>query len=96
MVPISKHDQLNIFAIQCFRNIADHDYIAARLAYRARLIGPFHWSALQTFEKYFKAILLFHRIKASDVKHSLAKALEYRKQLPFEIKLSPTSVMSRR
>jgi len=38
---------LNSFAIRSFRDVADFDYIAARMAYRARLIPQFHWSALQ-------------------------------------------------
>ncbi len=82
---------LNTFATRCFRNMADRDYITARMCYRAGLISQFHWAALQTFEKYYKAILLYNRVKAKDVFHSLSKAQKKAKQLPFEIKLSPIS-----
>jgi hypothetical protein len=40
------HILVNDFAIRSFRETADKDYIAARMAYRARLIQPFLWSAL--------------------------------------------------
>ncbi len=82
---------LNDFAIRSFRDIADQDYIAARMAYRAELFSQFHWSALQAIEKYLKGILLLNRVKATDIKHNLAKALEHAKKLPFDIKLSPSS-----
>lgn len=82
---------LNDFAIRCFRDVADQDYIAARLSYRARLIPQFHWSGLQAIEKYLKAILLFNRIKAKDVNHDLARALHYAKKLPFDLNLSTSS-----
>lgn len=41
---------INDFAIRSFRDTADKDYIAARMAYRARLIQPFLWSALHCLE----------------------------------------------
>jgi hypothetical protein len=82
---------LNDFAIRCFRDVADQDYISARMSYRAELIPQFHWSALQAVEKYLKTILLLNRIKAKDVKHDLDRALELAKHLPFKIRLSPSS-----
>ena len=82
---------VNSFATRCFRDVADQDYIAARMSYRAQLIPQFLWSALQAVEKYLKAILLFNRIKAKDVGHNLAKAREHCQELPFHIKLSPSS-----
>lgn len=51
---------LNTLATEVFRNQADHDYIAARSSYRLGLREQFLWSALQSLEKYFKAILLFN------------------------------------
>lgn len=83
---------LNDFAVRCFRDVADADYIAARLAYRAGLFAQFHWSALQAVEKYYKAILLFNRIKSNRVGHSLAVAQKLAKKLPFETSLSPVVV----
>ena len=53
------------FANRCFRNIADKDYIAARLCYRNGLVPQFHWQALQAIEKYLKAILLINRYPSS-------------------------------
>ncbi len=82
---------INDFAIRCFRDVADQDYIAARMAYRAGLFPQFHWSASQAVEKYLKGILLLNRVKATDINHDLAKALEHAKKLPFKIKLSPSS-----
>lgn len=89
MINIDAH--LNDFASRCFRDIADRDYISARMCYRAGLISQFHWSALQAFEKYFKAILLYNRIKAKNIGHDLGKAQAEAKKAPFEIRLSETS-----
>ena len=52
-----KDRELNLFAIRSFRDVADNDYIAARLAYRAHLPGQFLWSCEQAIEKYLKFIL---------------------------------------
>ncbi len=82
---------LNDFAIRCFRDVADHDYIVARMAYRANLLQQFHWSSLQAIEKYLKAILLLNRIKAKDVNHDIEKALLYANKLPFLLQLSESS-----
>lgn len=56
---------LNDFATRSFRETADKDYIAARMAFRARLIQPFLWSSLHCLEKYVKGICLFNRIEAN-------------------------------
>ena len=64
------------------------DYISARMSFRATLIEQFHWQALQALEKYFKAILLYNRIKARTIGHSLSKALTKAQQLPFELQLT--------
>jgi HEPN domain-containing protein len=83
---------LNDFATRSFRDVADHDYIAARLSYRHGLISQFHWQALQALEKYLKAILLYNRIKAKNINHDLAKALKHTDKLPFTLDVSPPSV----
>jgi HEPN domain-containing protein len=64
------------------------DYISARMSFRAGLVEQFHWQSLQALEKYFKAILLYNRIKAKKLGHSLSKALNKAKQLPFELELT--------
>jgi len=83
---------LNDFATRSFRDVADQDYIAARLSYRHGLIPQFHWQALQALEKYMKAILLYNRIKAKDINHDLTIALKHTKKLPFKFNLSPSTV----
>jgi hypothetical protein len=65
---------LNDFAVRCFRDIADADYIAARMAYRADLMMQYLWASQQAIEKYFKGILLLNRIPARKVKHDLEAA----------------------
>lgn len=91
----SEQDKLerfvNAFGTQSFRDQADRDYIAARLACRHELFPQFLWSSHQTIEKYLKAILLYNRIKANQVGHDLAQALSLTQSLPFEIKLSKRS-----
>lgn len=82
---------INDFATRCFRDVADQDYIAARMCYRAGLIPQFHWSALQAIEKYLKAILLYNRVKANNVWHDLESALRLTDKLPFTIVLSDCS-----
>ena len=82
---------LNDFATRSFREIADQDYIAARLSYRHGLYSQFHWQSLQAIEKYLKAILLYNRIKATDINHDLEKAIKHTKKLPFEIHRSKST-----
>ena len=79
---------LNDFATRSFRDVADQDYIAARLSYRHGLIPQFHWQELQALEKYLKAILLYNRIKAKDINHDLTKAIKHTEKLPFDLELS--------
>ena len=88
---MSTESLLNEFATRSFRDIADQDYISARLSYRNGLYSQFYWQALQAFEKYFKAIFLYNRIKARDIKHNLEKALKYAYELPFDMELSSSS-----
>lgn len=63
------------FAVRSFRDEGDADYIAARMACRARLVTPSLWASQQTIEKYLKCILLLNRIPAKHVKHDLAAAV---------------------
>ena len=60
-IPAPEHAKINHFAIRCFRDTGDADYLAARMAMRARLAIPFLWSAEQAIEKYLKCILLLNR-----------------------------------
>ena len=66
---------LNSFATECFRDIADADYISARANYKLGLIHQFQWCALQAIEKYLKAILLYNQKKSKGLSHNLEKSL---------------------
>lgn len=73
---IDQLDQLlNDFAIRCFGDVADGDYIAARMASRARMVVQYLWASQQAIEKYLKCILLLNRIPAAKAYHDLGKAL---------------------
>ena len=86
------HILVNDFAIRSFRETADKDYIAARMAYRARLIQPFLWSALHCLEKYVKGTLVLNRVKAHRG-HSVLPGIERMKQHgKFELDLSLDTV----
>ena len=80
--------RINDFAKRAFRDMADRDYIAARLAFRAGLMPQGLWAAQQAFEKYLKYILLVNRIPAKKVKHDIAAAFGLLDDLPFKIELS--------
>ncbi|MHB8653844.1 MAG: HEPN domain-containing protein [Terriglobia bacterium] len=66
---------VNDFAIRSFRDIADGDYIVARMACRSVLVTQYLWASQQAIEKYLKCILLLNRIPACEVKHDLGAAL---------------------
>jgi len=79
---------LNDFATRSFRDTADQDYIAARLAFRSRLIPQFLWSSLQAFEKYLKCVLVLNRIKVNKG-HDLGEILKkFDQAKPFELRLT--------
>lgn len=83
---------INSFAYRSFRDMADGDYIAARVAYRAQLVPQFLWLSQQAIEKYLKCILLLNRIPATRVGHNLGKALGLiDAQAPFTLSLSESS-----
>jgi hypothetical protein len=72
---------INDFGRRSFREIADQDYIIARLALRSRLIPQFIWASQQAIEKYLKAILLFHRNPCKRSNHDLMPLLEQSKSI---------------
>ncbi|RYH67212.1 MAG: HEPN domain-containing protein [Alcaligenaceae bacterium] len=79
--------RINDLGIRSFRDIADGDYITARMNYRAKLLPQFLWSSQQALEKYLKAILLFSRVSSKTVRHDNDRALEMVLELPLGIKL---------
>lgn len=87
------HILVNDFALRSFRETADKDYITARMAYRARLIQPFRWSALHCLEKYVKGILLLNRVDAKNLKHTVLPGIERMHQHgKFKLELSAETV----
>ena len=79
---------INDFATRSFREIADGDYIAARLSFRSLLMPQFLWQSLQAIEKYFKCILVLNRIKAPK-SHDLAQLLQaFERSRKFDVRLS--------
>lgn len=67
---------LNDIAKRSFRDVADDDYITARLCYINRLYPQYIWHSQQCIEKYLKAILLFNKQSAKKLGHNLQKAHE--------------------
>lgn len=87
-IPAPEHAKVNQFAIRCFRDTGDADYIAARLAMRAGLAQPFLWSAEQAVEKYLKCILMLNRRTTDGLSHKIGDALDrINSTLPFKIEL---------
>jgi len=73
--PPSEAAWINDFAIRCFRDTGDGDYIAARLALKAGLATQAIWSGLQAVEKYLKCMLLLRRVSSKGVGHNIAEGL---------------------
>jgi hypothetical protein len=71
-----KDRKLNTFAFRSFRDVADADYIAARMAYRAQLAVQLFWASQQAIEKYLKCALFIRRIRAKQLQHDLGAALQ--------------------
>ena len=69
----------NEFARRSFLEIADYDYIAARLLFKNHCYEQSMITAQQSIEKYLKAILLFQAVKPKDLKkynHNLEAILD--------------------
>lgn len=65
---------INRFVTTSFRDVADKDYIAARICYRYGLHHQFLWFGQQAVEKYLKAILLYNRVDTRSLGHALTRA----------------------
>jgi hypothetical protein len=68
--------KIDDFIDRSFRDVADADYLAARVCWRRELHRQFWWMALQAVEKYLKGILLFSRTPIHDLGHDLVGAFE--------------------
>ena len=92
LATITEQDRhLNSWAFRSFRDIADGDYIAARMAYRAQLPAQFLWASQQALEKYLKCILFIRRIPATRVRHDLKPALDLIEQNEIGLSLTERS-----
>ncbi|EMQ4444902.1 TPA: HEPN domain-containing protein [Citrobacter freundii] len=70
-------------ARRSFRDMADQDYLSARLCYKNKLTFQFLWMAQQAVEKYIKAILLFNKIPVTNLRHDLKKGLQKINQISY-------------
>jgi hypothetical protein len=92
LATITEQDRhLNSWAFRSFRDIADGDYLAARMAYRAQLPAQFLWASQQALEKYLKCILFIRRISATRVRHHLKPALDLIEQNEIGLSLTERS-----
>lgn len=82
--------RFNSFAIRCFRDTADGDYISARTAIRNKLYYPFLWSAAQAIEKYLKCILVLNEASSKNLGHNLGRCIRrVERETAITISLSP-------
>ena len=72
----------NAFIYRSFRDVADCDYIAARISHRFKLFDQFLWSALQAVEKYLKTIILIYDGDTRDLSHKLTQGLRCVERIP--------------
>lgn len=87
---MTQDEKIDRFIERSFRDVADADYIAARICWRRQLGHQFFWMALQAVEKYLKGILLFHRQPVHKLSHELEQGLMNVKKLPgIDLKLKP-------
>jgi len=64
------------FATRAFRDVADMDYIAARVLYRNDCFDQFLIFSQQCIEKYLKAMLLYNSVKFTKPTHNLEVLLK--------------------
>ena len=87
---MTQNEKIDRFIERSFRDVADADYIAARICWRRELGHQFFWMALQAVEKYLKGILLFHRKAVHKLSHDLAQGLlEIKKLSDIGLNLQP-------
>lgn len=58
---------------EMFVDTADDNYVAARWCYSEYLFIDFHWLAVHTLEKYFKAVLMLNGKSAKNFRHDVTK-----------------------
>jgi HEPN domain-containing protein len=62
------------FFDRSFRDVADADYVSARVCHRLGLERQFLWASLQAIEKYLKGILLYNDQNAKNLGHQIGEA----------------------
>lgn len=93
MSHISKYQLVrNAMVRECLVDMADRDYLAARVCWRARLPEQFLWSALQAIEKQLKAILVLNGRSALKLNHNVEKALDRVCEIT-DLRLNPPKVV---
>ncbi len=70
----SSHAQ-NRLATECFRNVADRQYISARMGFRLGLVDSYLSSATRAMEKYLRAILIYNGRSEKNLSHNLLNIL---------------------
>jgi HEPN domain-containing protein len=63
------------FVRRSFRDVADQDYILARMAFRSGLNLQVITLSHQAIERYLKAILLFNDLSVKAIEHDIVKGL---------------------
>jgi HEPN domain-containing protein len=78
LMTISKKARLvrNSLVREALVDMADRDYLAARICWRTRLPEQFLWNALQAIEKQLKAILVLNDQSAKGLGHDLEESLK--------------------
>ena len=93
MTHISKVDLIrNAMVRECLTDMADRDYLAARICWRTRLPEQFLWNALQAIEKQLKAILVLNNRSARGLSHDIERALDKVCAIP-DLRLDPPTVI---
>ena|ERR1051326_354604 len=84
---VARRRQLNDdFVRRSFRDVADQDYVLARVGYRYELYLQLVTLGHQAIERYLKAILLFNDLPTKHIKHNIVHALaDVRTRLPFAV-----------
>lgn len=71
---MASHVQVRM-ATECFRNVADREYISSRMSFRIGLVEPHLWSAIKALEKYLRAILIYNGRHKRTLSHNLLHIL---------------------
>lgn len=84
---------LNNVAKRSFRDIADQDYLTARICFKNNLPFQFLWMSQQAIEKYIKCILIFNRIPVKKIGHNLVAGIKKINDIPYiKLDLSDKSI----